>query len=466
VIRGLAALLLVLFGLPAQAYELDGATLGWSWVLPFAGVLLSIALLPLLAPSFWHRHDGKIATAWAACTLLGLAWTFGASAAWILAWHAVLLEYLPFIIFVAALYVVAGGIHVGGELRGSAALNTGLLAVGALLANLMGTTGAAMLLIRPLIRANEGRAHQVHTVVFFIFLVANIGGSLTPLGDPPLFLGFLQGVDFFWTTRHLALPMAFALFVLLGIFYFIDARLYRKDPIPVLPGDARAVTKLEFSGLWNFGGLAIIVATIILTGLWKTEVVLPLFGVDLPVQDAVRCTVMLLVASVSFGLTPNRIHHANHFTWEPVLEVARLFFGIFVTMAPVLLMLKAGSAGTFAPLAMLVNDLHGQPVNAMYFWLTGLLSSLLDNAPTYLVFFNLAGADAHHLMHDMASTLTAISAGAVFMGANTYIGNAPNFMVKAIAQSRGVRMPGFFGYMAWSGVFLVPVFVMMTWLFF
>jgi Na+/H+ antiporter NhaD/arsenite permease-like protein len=445
---------------------MEGAALGIAWLVPFAGVLLCIAVLPLIAPKLWHQHDGKIAFAWAACTAAGLYLSFGAGAAWHLVWHSVLLEYLPFMVFIAALYVVAGGIHLGGNLHGSPGMNTAILAVGGALASVMGTTGAAMALIRPLIRANDNRVHRVHTVIFFIFIVANIGGSLTPLGDPPLFLGFLQGVDFFWTTRHMLLPMLFALGVLLVVFYVLDSWLYRADAKLPVQAEPTPDSRMSIRGVANIGWLVLVVCTIALTGLWKTSEVLPILGVDLPVQDAVRCIVLGLICVASYWLTPKAVYEANQFGWEPVLEVARLFLGIFVTMAPVLMMLKAGTEGAFAPLVKLVTDANGQPANAMYFWLTGLLSSFLDNAPTYLVFFNLAGGDARHLMHDMASTLTAISMGAVFMGANTYIGNAPNFMVKAIAQSRDVPMPGFFAYMAWSGAVLLPLFALMTGIFF
>jgi Na+/H+ antiporter NhaD/arsenite permease-like protein len=253
---------------------------------------------------------------------------------------------------------------------------------------------------------------------------------------------------------------------LLVVFYVLDSWLYRTDAALPVQAEPTPDSRMSIRGVGNIGWLVLVVCTIALTGLWKTSEVLPILGVDLPVQDAVRCVVMGLICGVSYWLTPKELYEANQFSWEPVLEVARLFFGIFVTMAPVLLMLRVGTAGVFAPLVELVTNAQGQPVNAMYFWMTGVLSSFLDNAPTYLVFFNLAGGDARHLMHDAAPTLTAISAGAVFMGANTYIGNAPNFMVKAIAQSRGVPMPGFFAYVAWSGAVLLPLFAIMTWLFF
>ncbi|MCS6944055.1 MAG: sodium:proton antiporter [Sutterellaceae bacterium] len=464
--RAAAGALAGAFTLPAQAATLDGAQLGLPWALPFVGILLSIALLPLLALRLWHRHYGKIAVAWALAALLPLSIAFGPAVAADLALHTLLTEYLPFLIFIGTLYVIAGGIYVRGNLHGSPALNTALLAVGALLASLMGTTGAAMLLIRPLIRANDNRHYRVHTVVFFIFIVANIGGALTPLGDPPLFLGFLKGVDFFWTLAHMFWPMAFLLAALLAVFYLLDSLLYRRDLARGLKRDPTPDSPLRIEGGVNVLLLAAVVGTVLASGLYKSGVSIELLGQTLTLEGLLRDMLFLALAGISLAVTPRAVRRANEFGWAPIAEVAKLFFGIFLTMAPVLLMLKAGEAGAFAPLVRLVTDAHGQPVNAAYFWLTGALSSFLDNAPTYLVFFNLAGGDAQTLMTQMAPTLTAISAGAVFMGANTYIGNAPNFMCKAIAEERGIRMPSFFGYMLWSGALLLPLFVVMTFLFF
>jgi Na+/H+ antiporter NhaD/arsenite permease-like protein len=451
------------------AASVDGAALSAWWGLPFACTLLSIAVFPLLASSFWHRHFGKISAAWALTLLVPFAVAFGPGAAFGTLMHAVFEEYLPFIVLLATLYTVAGGVCINGNLRGSPRLNTGLLALGTLLASIMGTTGAAMLLIRPLLRANDNRKHVVHVVVFFIFLVANAGGSLSPLGDPPLFLGFLNGVSFFWTTVHLALPMLFVCAVLLTLFYALDSYYFRRgsgeegqpslDPTP----DSRL---FFIDGKINFMLLALVIVLVLMSGLWKPGIAFDLSGARVELQNAVRDVALIVVALLSLVLTPRSAREGNAFDWAPIEEVAKLFAGIFVTIAPVIMMLRAGEAGAFARVVHLVNDVSGEPRNAMYFWATGLLSSFLDNAPTYLVFFNLAGGDARHLMTAGASTLAAISAGAVFMGANSYIGNAPNFMVKAIAESRGVRMPGFFAYLAWSGAVLIPVFIAMTWLFF
>lgn len=464
------AVALTLAGWPqlACAATLDGATLSALWGLPFAGVLLSIAVFPLIAPAFWHHHFGKIAAAWALVFLAPFAFSYGAGVAFGTLVHALLEEYIPFIVLLTALYTVAGGICVRGNLHGTPRLNTGILALGTLLASIMGTTGAAMLLIRPLLRANDNRKHVVHVVVFFIFLVANAGGSLSPLGDPPLFLGFLQGVSFFWTTTHLALPMLFVCGVLLVGFYALDSYYFHRreeersrflDPTPDSP-------LLGIDGKINFLLLAAVVALVLMSGLWKPGVEFDVFGTHVALQNAVRDVALIGVTLLSLVLTPRSARAGNDFNWAPIEEVAKLFAGIFVTIAPVITILRAGEAGAFAGIVHLVNDASGQPHDLMYFWMTGLLSSFLDNAPTYLVFFNLAGGDAQTLMTAGATTLAAISAGAVFMGANTYIGNAPNFMVKAIAESRGVRMPGFFAYLGWSAAVLLPLFLVTGWLFF
>ncbi|MGN6318080.1 sodium:proton antiporter [Trinickia sp.] len=446
----------------------DGAALGPHWALPFAGILLSIAVIPLFAPAFWHRHFGKVAALWAIAFLAPFAYAFGAAAAALALAHAFVAEYIPFIVLLTALYTIAGGICVRGNLHGSPRVNTAMLALGTALASIMGTTGAAMLLIRPLLRANDNRRHVVHVFVFFIFLVANVGGSLSPLGDPPLFLGFLNGVGFFWTTRHLALPMLFVTAVLLTVFYALDAYFYKRPGEERAPGLDPSPDSLGIviEGKRNFGLLALAIALVLMSGLWKPGIVFDVAGAHLALQDVVRDTALAVLTLVSLAITPRTARTGNAFNWAPIEEVAKLFAAIFVTIAPVVMMLKAGERGAFASVLHVVTDTQGRPIDAMYFWATGILSSFLDNAPTYLVFFNLMGGDARVLMDTGASTLVAISAGAVFMGANSYIGNAPNFMVKAIAESRGVRMPSFFGYLGWSGAVLIPVFLLTTWLFF
>ena len=444
---------------------MDGSVLSPLWGVPFAGLLLSIALVPLVAPAFWHHHDGKVTAAWALVFVLPFAASFGLSALTHELVHVLLGEYVPFIVLLTTLFVVAGGIYIRGNLHGSPALNTGLLAVGAALASLMGTTGASMLLIRPLIRANDNRAHKAHVVVFFIFIVSNVGGSLTPLGDPPLFLGFLKGVEFFWTARHIFPETVFTLVILLVLFWLVDGHYYRKegvlkvDPTPDTP-------RMGFDGTANFVLLGGVVGLVLLSGVWKSPVQIEIYGTHIGLPGLIRDVGLVAIILLSLWITPGRVHADNQFGWGPMAEVAKLFAGIFLTIVPVIAMLKAGTDGPFGAIVRAVTRPDGQPDPAMYFWATGVLSSFLDNAPTYLVFFNSAGGDPAVLMTTHAATLAAISAGAVFMGANTYIGNAPNLMVKAIAEDRGVRMPSFFGYMLWSGAILVPLFVIQTFLFF
>ena len=446
----------------ARAAEIDGRALSAWWGLPFAGMLLSIALMPLWLPQFWHHHFGKVAAAWSLAMLLPFAGLFGAGAAGQALAHTLLAEYIPFIVLLATLFAVSGGIHVRGNLHGSPLLNTGVLALGAVLASLMGTTGASMLLIRPLIRANDNRKHTVHVFVFFIFIVSNVGGSLTPLGDPPLFLGFLKGVDFFWTVQHLLPETLFMVGALLAIFYALDRHWYRREG--VLPQDPTPENAQRFGldGIVNLLPLAAAVGLVLMSGTWKPGIVFQVLGTDIELQNLLRDALLLLVTGVSLWITPRRVREANQFGWGPMQEVAKLFIGIFVTMLPVLAMLKAGADGPLAAVARAVTGADGQPLPWAYFWLSGLLSSFLDNAPTYLVFFNLAGGDPAVLMGTLATTLAAISAGSVFMGANSYIGNAPNFMVKAIVEDRGLRMPSFFGYMAWSCAVLLPLFTVVT----
>lgn len=457
------ALSLALLGLagPALAADLDGRAFGVLWGLPFAGMLLSIAILPLAAPRLWHHHFGKIAAGWALAFVLPFALGHGLSAtAGVLA-HALLAEYLPFIILLTALFTTAGGIYVRGNLHGSPALNAGLMAIGAVLASFMGTTGASMLMVRPLIRANDNRRHNAHVLVFFIFIVSNAGGSLTPLGDPPLFLGFLKGVDFFWTVKHIFPETLFLIGALLAIFYVIDSWYYRREGV-VKQDPTPDTASFGIEGGINFLPLVAVVGLVLMSGLWKSGISFHVLGTEVELQSLLRDVLLVAVTFWSLAITPRALREKNQFSWGPMQEVAKLFIGIFLTMVPVLAMLKAGEQGAFAAVTRAVTGPEGQPLPWAYFWFSGVLSSFLDNAPTYLVFFNLAGGDPQLLMTTLAPTLAAISAGSVFMGANSYIGNAPNFMVKAIAEDRGVKMPSFFGYMVWSGAVLIPLFLLMT----
>ncbi len=437
----------------------------WSCI-PFACMLLSIALMPLLLPNFWHHHFGKVSAFWAASLGIPFLWVFKGDAFYEIL-HIILADYVPFIILLWSLYTISGGILLRGSLRGTPTVNTIMLIIGAVLASWMGTTGAAMLLIRPFLRANNYRKNRTFMVVFFIFLVANIGGSLTPLGDPPLFLGYLHGVSFFWTFK--IMPHMVVVAVLLLIVYFVlDTYFYRKEKVTVPKEEAKEPLKLE--GTYNFLFLAGVVGSVLMSGMIDLGEITTL-GIHRAIQDWLRDGLLILLGAGSLIATPIPLREDNDFTWFPIIEVAYLFIGIFITMIPCLLILKAGTHGQLAFLITMVKE----PVH--YFWITGALSSFLDNAPTYLTFFNTALGSFYSgltesqavplLMTENAIYLKAISAGAVFFGACSYIGNAPNFMVRSIAEESGTPMPSFFGYiLKYALVFLVPIFLIVSFIFF
>lgn len=431
----------------------------WSG-LPFAGILLSIALFPLVAPRFWHRRYPLVALAWALALLVPfLAAYRGAALHEVL--HTGVVEYFPFVVLLSALFVIAGGIFVRGNLHGSPLVNVTILAIGTAVASWVGTTGAAMLLVRPLLRANAKRRHRAHTVVFFIFLVANIGGALTPLGDPPLFLGFLQGVPFFWTLS-LAPETLFVAAVVLAAYAGLDLYFWgREDEVvrrrPDLPPEP-----LGLDGAHNLLFLAGVLAAVVASGRWHPGTV-SILGVEQGIENLARDGFLLLMLAASWLTTSRAIREKNGYSWAPIREVAILFAAIFATIIPVLAILRAGEHGALAGLIRAVRE----PVH--FFWATGALSSFLDNAPTYLAFLSTALGRFHpdlpareaiaELIRSHPDFLRAISTGAVFMGANTYIGNAPNFMVKSIAEESGVEMPSFFGYvLRYALPFLLPIF--------
>ena len=402
-------------------------------VLPFVAMLLAIALFPLWLPHWWESNRRKLvvsAVLGAPVLVLYLARQPGALV------HMAG-DYVSFMILLSGLYVIAGGVLLRGDLEATPLVNTAFLATGSLLASLVGTTGASMLLIRPLLQTNRERAKVTHTVVFFIFLVSNIGGMLTPLGDPPLFLGYLQGVPFAWTLR-LWLPWLTMTASLLILYYVWDSRHHAHETRAARERDHTQIEPLRIQGALN--------------GLWLLGVVAAVAFLHEPVRELA----ILALAGISLWRTPKVIRRANQFTAAPMVEVAVLFLGIFLTMIPALELLhvRGGELGVREPW--------------QFFWATGARSSFLDNAPTYLAFLALAQslglpAEVVGVPHVI---LAAISVGAVAMGANTYIGNAPNFMVKAIAEAAGVRMPSFFGYMAYSGAVLLPLFALVTILFF
>jgi Na+/H+ antiporter NhaD/arsenite permease-like protein len=409
------------------------SSLALYWLLPFATLLLAIAVCPLWVPHWWDGNRHKLLV----CALLGLPVAVLYLAREPRALVHMAEDYASFIVLLAGLYVIAGGIRLTGDLEATPLTNTTFLGVGAVLASFLGTTGASMLLVRPLLQTNRERTRVRHTVIFFIFLVSNIGGLLTPLGDPPLFLGYLQGVPFAWTFRlwrHWLVTVA----VLLLVYFVWDSIHHSREPLSAIERDRTRKQPLRLAGALNFVWLlGVVVAVAALREPWREGIII---GLSL----------------FSLRLTPRQIRRANGFTAYPMQEVAVLFFGIFLTMIPALelLRLRGAELGIREPW--------------QFFWATGSLSSFLDNAPTYLTFLALGQGLGlpNEVVGVTEAVLAAISVGAVFMGANTYIGNAPNFMVKAIAEEARVAMPSFFGYLRYSGGILLPVFAVVTWLFF
>jgi Na+/H+ antiporter NhaD/arsenite permease-like protein len=433
-----------------------GAPPLWT-IFPFAAYLLVIAVFPLFFHHFWEHNKNKLIVALIASAPVAV-WLFTGTEHGGHLLHHSLREYAQFIALLGALFVIAGGVYVKGSLAGTPLVNTGVMTVGALLASFIGTTGASMLLIRPLLRANEKRQRKVHLVIFFIFIVSNGAGMLTPLGDPPLFLGFLKGVPFFWTMK-LLVPWALVNGALLLIFNVFDQRMLNKEekerPGAQLEDVQKVKEPLSIQGGVNFLWLLGVIATSYVTGKYGDRI-----SQNGDVQALVQIGALAGLTMLSLQTTSKEIRGANRFTWTPIIEVVVVFLGIFVTMIPALEYLKHAGATK----QIVLNHAW------QYFWLTGALSSFLDNAPTYLVFLNL-GQGAGVIPADLKTLeanviLMAVSAGAVFMGANTYIGNGPNFMVKAIAEENQVKMPSIFGYMLWSAANQIPIFVAVTFLFF
>lgn len=439
--------------------------------IPFAGLLLCIAVLPLVKGEWWEAHQPLVVALWILVLVIPFAVLYGVGTTVETVLECTVNDYLTFIILLFGLFCVSGNITMEGDFAGSPRINVGLLALGTLLSSCIGTTGASMLMVRPVIKMNSWRKRKSHIMIFFIFLVSNMGGCLTPIGDPPLLMGFMRGVPFFWSL-HLFPVLLFNMVILLFVFYHLDKRNYRKDIAEGRKPDiSKPGTEFRIEGLHNIIFLVMIVAAVILSG------VLPgmpafqdtagnvrgihIFGeVSLSFPSLIEIVMILLAALLSFKTTKSQIRTRNHFTWGAIQEVAVLFIGIFITMQPALMLLKAvgPNLGVTEPYQM--------------FWATGALSSFLDNTPTYLVFLTTAGTLG--FTSGITTTLgtlpekmlSAISCGAVFMGANTYIGNAPNFMVKSISDENGVNMPSFFGYMLWSVSILIPVFIIDMFVFF
>jgi Na+/H+ antiporter NhaD/arsenite permease-like protein len=464
-------LILTLWGIilpssPGWALEtvaFAGEKLGFVWGIPFAGVLLSIALMPLLAPKWWHQHYGKIGGGWALLTTFLLGNNFGPFMMVETLAQTLIQHYLPFIVMISALYIITGGIRVGIQAPATPLVNTFVLGIGSLIASFVGTTGAAMLLIQPFLILNKERQSRSHLVVFFIILVCNVGGALSPIGDPPLLIGFLKGVPFFWPLKHLFKPFIMILIPVLIIFYVFDLRMLTKEGIKL-----KKITALKFSlqGFDNVILLILAISCVFLSEISYLKGDFRILSLKFSWGDLIRDCGLITLAFSSLKLCQQKARLDNQFTWAPLKEVAFLFAAIFITVEPVLAILKAGENGAFSGLYQFLTGAQGDPFNKGYFWLTGLLSSFLDNAPTYLIFFNLAGGDAVQLTTTLSTTLVAISAGAVFMGALTYIGNAPNFMVKAIAEVNSIEMPNFLHYTLWVSLILLPLFVVFSYVFF
>jgi len=475
----LLLIMIILFAFCLPAIATEGAThethghvnlgeiLSLYSIIPFVGILLSIALFPLFAPEFWHHHFGKVSAFWATVIAVPLLIIYKGDALHSFL-HILIADYVPFIILLWGLFTVSGGILLRGSLRGTPMVNTIIIIIGTILASWMGTTGAAMLLIRPFLRANDYRKNRAFMVVFFIFLVANIGGSLTPVGDPPLFLGFLHGVPFFWTF-HILPHMLLSALILLILYYAIDTYFYNKEGLKGKKVEGEK-EPLRLAGSYNLLFLVGIVGSVIVSGLVDWGEVSTL-GVTRSIQEWARDGFIIIMGILSLIFTDTVVREDNDFSWFPIKEVGFLFAGIFTTMTPCLLLLLAGSKGALA----FIIDVVKEPVH--YFWITGILSSFLDNAPTYLTFFSTAlgkfysgvpeSVAVAKLIAENQIYLMAISAGAVFFGANTYIGNAPNFMVRSIAEEAGTPMPSFFGYMIkYSSIILIPVYIIVTFVFF
>ncbi|MCX7338328.1 MAG: sodium:proton antiporter [Alphaproteobacteria bacterium] len=435
----------------------------FSMIFPFCGVLLSISLLPLLLPKFWHNWENYLLFGWSLFSI-AMFYSFAGFDCAVASFLGVFFhEYMPFIVLLVTLYTISCGLHLRLQTKITPTKNVLFLVIGSLMSSFIGTTGAAMLLLRPFILLNRHRVYQVHNIIFFTFVIANVGGCLTPLGDPPLFLGYLNGIDFFWPLKYLFIPCLIICGPLLGFYWCLDWFLMRKERSRTNQSQSeqtqnhtRSGSAIALDGGINLVLLFCVIACLVGTGFIPESPALQLFGLPITLNQLIRDGGLLTLALISYKITPEKIHTQQNFSWTPMTEVARVFAAIFITMLPINLMLQAGQNGPLAAVLELTNSPHEAFV---YFWLTGIFSSFLDNAPTYLLFFKMAGGDAADLMNNHHQTLVAISMGSVLMGAMTYIGNAPNFMIRSIAKQNNIKMPTFLGYMGWSCSILLPLFL-------
>ena len=433
-------------------------------LIPFCGLLFSIAFLPIIDKKFWERNYYFVSLFWSLLTIVASCltckndWHHGL----LTISHTLFIDFFPFIVLIGSLYIIAGVIIIRLGFRGTPLTNTCMLGALSLLASVFGTTGAALIGIRPLIAINKDRSYVVHTFVFFVFLVCNIGGCLSAIGDPPLFLGFLKGVPFFWPLQNLWKPFLMIFGCLLVIYYLCETWHWRKDThargLPPLQETARIYGKRQV-------GLAVLLIFVLVGTARLPMGELTFGGLSLPGSGLLRSVLLCFLASVSFILKPLNVRKRQGWHLHPLTEIAILFAGIFITADPPLQMLSLGKEGPLGEFLSFVSH-EGESVALAYFWLAGFFSSFLDNAPTYLIFFTMAGGDVGKFMNESAPLLAAISAGAVFMGALTYIGNAPNLLVKTILEEEyNIRMPSFFGYILWSFCILVPLFGVMGFIF-
>lgn len=426
------------------------------WAIPFLGIIFSMSFVPLIAPKFWHKYSDTTPFFWTALYLIGVCCVFGLRQTVIATVEPIASDYISFVVQIATLYIISGGIYINFPRGQGPIFNVTLLFIGSVLAGWIGTTGAATLLIRPFLRANAKRKHKTHLMVFFIFLIANIGGAATPLGDPPLFIGFLNGIDFFWFIKHLYPVLFGTIFVLCTVFFIVDLILFKKDTGNYFVKRDDAI--FEIKGYRNLFFLIVVLFTVILCNFDSGFYI---GGEFFHYSSVLRNFILIAVSFISIKSTPKAIREQNEFSYAPIIEIATLFIGIFITVTPIIHILHQGTEGS---LAFIFNSItsNGEFILSRCFWISGLLSSILDNAPTFLIFFHLASGDAQLLMNAKASLLMSFSISTVFMGALTYIGNAPNLMVRSISQSFGVKVPSFLGYMAWSVGILIPIFFIIS----
>lgn len=438
---------------------LQGSDLSIWWALPFIGMLLSIATGPILFPKVWHHHYGKVSLFWLSLVGVGLVALLGFQSAQITLFEILLDDYIPFLILIGALYTINSGFYLEIRGHGGPLINAFVMLVGAIAANFIGTTGASLLFIQPLIRLNAGRKYKTHTVIFFIFIVCNIGGALTPIGDPPLFLGFLNGINFLWPLKNLWIPTVFVIGSLILIYMIMEAFFVHKEQnIFSHKLHTEDLKKFHIQGKKNCLFLLIVIVSVVGSGLYQTNVHINILGCHRPLEHMLRDICIFLAAVFSYAISSQEVHRKNNFSWEPIEEIALIFAGIFITAVPVFAMLHAKENGVFASLVQVAFQENQQPNPGVFFWASGALSAFLDNAPTYLVFFHLAGGNPQLLMGEYSQVLSVISCASVYMGALTYIGNAPNFIIRNIAHKHHIEMPSFFGYMKWSCFILLPLF--------